>query len=146
MWSRRQAMTFLHAEDSVFHDTSPALLALKRFVRNTFRQLGIGLVALMVVLNVGAHERSHLLANELASEPAGSSQNAQRLAFTQTLTAASTSRLPIAEHAKEHLSGYSHRFGQGITYHHLTSARLSLAPLLREQQQSIASVNEAGVR
>jgi hypothetical protein len=148
MWSRRQAMTF-HMQNSVSNDTSPALLALKRFVRSTLKQLGIGLAALMVVLNVGAAHSvsaSSVSAN-LASHQGfyqgfhqGSGQNAQQLAPAQALTSASTAHQ--LEQSSEYINEYANerRIGRGTTYHHLTSARLSIPA---ESRKSVVSVAEA---
>jgi hypothetical protein len=135
------AMTFPQkdsASDNTLPSTSTALLALKRFVRGTFRQVGMGLVSLMVILNLGMHapERSPAPATEVL---------ATEILATEILANELTPPHPAiqlihstAAHATHH--SVKRRIGRGITYHHLTSARLSIST---PPPQSIISVAKA---
>jgi hypothetical protein len=122
-------------------NTSTALLALKRFVRGTLRQVGMGLVSLMVILNLGTHAPNpsqlppiEIFATELTpAHPPIHSQDAQLLDLDPTIFAAHAMHHPIEPRIER-------RIGRGITYHHLTSARLSISTA---PQQAIVSVAKA---
>ncbi len=143
------AMTYPNSE-SDSETTSMALLALKRFVRSTLRQVGIGLVSLMVILNLGTHgpERSPSSAPELtpAQAPAQvlshsvSLRNTHLLVSTESLTPLAS---PLTEDriADRSEGLMARRMRRGITYHHLTGARLSLPTA---SEQAIVSVAKAG--
>ncbi len=142
-------MTYSNA-DSALESSSTALLALKRFVKSTLKQVGIGLVSLMTVLNLSMHapERSpsNLSSNiaELTAEPTHSTsqpafgQSAYALVPSDSL-AALASQAPIVSLPLERR--IERRMGRGITYHHVTGARLSITTA---PEQAIVSVAKAG--
>jgi hypothetical protein len=141
------------ASDNTLPSTSPALLALKRFVRGTFRQVGMGLVSLMVILNLGMHAPERSLATEiLATEILATEITPPHLATTQPIHSTQDSITGSSQDAQlverdlstsaAHTTHHSvkRRIGRGITYHHLTSARLSIST---PPPQSIISVAKA---
>lgn len=114
---------------------SPALLALKRFVRGVLKQLGMGVVSLMVILSISAHSSAGVLSN-------GGEFQAESLASASKLHIQSQRTLPAAaQHSSEPDAKASESraasesfpgFRSRMLRHQLTSARLSV-PESREQ-------------
>lgn len=127
---------------------SPALLTLKRFVRGTLRQLGIGVVSLMVILSISGHSAAGMLpeGDDFKAESLSLSASTLHLQPREPLSSAASS-------AAQHLSrSDTETFEPGalsdpfpglrarMLHHRLTSARLSV-PELREPE--IASLSAA---
>lgn len=132
---------------------SPALLALKRFIRGTLRQAGIGAISLVIVLNLGTHSpalsagvasESSSLASTYSATREDLSQPVQHLAQNNTSSNASLQKFshrPSSQADSAVSSCPSHSIIARMTHHHLTSARLSL-PTTSER----LSVSVAGAR
>ncbi|MGB7087776.1 MAG: hypothetical protein WBD47_19620 [Phormidesmis sp.] len=129
---------------SAFNTEAPSLslLALKRFVNGTLRQIGIGVVSLILVLNISTY----------LSQPAPQSEFSPQLSSEQASQTADT--LPADEsplqtpHSKaSHLQpshsqvfpfSDSHVVSASLTHHHLTGARLSIPPQKERPMVSLA--------
>ena len=132
--------------DPISGHFSPALLALKRFIRGTLRQVGIGVISLAIALNLGTHAPgwSAGIASEFSlfssTDPATQenlSQPVQHLTRNDTSDGASDgasddtslekfSRRPFFQAHSAILSRSRHTVSARMTHHHLTSARLSI--------------------
>ena len=133
---------------------SPALLALKRFMRGTLRQAAIGAISLVIVLNLGTHAPS--LSAGMASE---SSPFFQTYSATQENLSQSVQHWTqgdTSDDASDYIS--SQKFNQRpssqahpaisshprhsviarMTHHHLTSARLSIPTASERSGVSVA--------
>ncbi|MGB3296009.1 MAG: hypothetical protein WBB01_23750 [Phormidesmis sp.] len=123
---------------------SPALLALKRFVRGTLRQVGIGVISLMVILSMSTHpvtsvphsresppESSLPTVSVLHSQPQyRASQSVQHFAESETAAPSSSAA------ALEPFPGLRARMVRPS----LTTARLSVP---ESTEQAITSLAEA---
>lgn len=121
---------------------SPALLALKRFVRGALRQLGIGAVSLMVILSISAHSS----ASGLSSGGEFKAENLSSLASTLHLQT-QRSLSPAGQHSSEPDTETSESFPgfrSRMLRHRLTSARLSV-PESREQAIPLEDYAIAGL-
>ncbi|MEL6939878.1 MAG: hypothetical protein AAFO84_11870 [Cyanobacteria bacterium J06598_1] len=109
--------------------TSTALLALKRLVRGSFRQLGIALTALLLVLNLAGAELS--LSVPASDVPAVSvSKKHPEVSLAKEpgrFKSAEVSGQSITQEvAPKSPQRPTRLLGPSLTHHHLTSARLSL--------------------
>ena len=105
---------------------STALLGLKRFIRGTLRQLGIGLTALMIVLNLGVHTP------ELTVQPHSDH------AAARTENSAQDDQLERDQGPSARKRTHTLLVGARMTHHHLTSARLSIP---NTPEQTIVNVS-----
>lgn len=129
---------------------SPALLALKRFIRGTLRQAGIGVISLAIVLSLGAHAPALSAGMAAESPPFSSTYSAtqenlshpvqhlaQGDASDDVLLEKFTYRLSSQAHSA--ISSHpSHSVTARMTHHHLTSARLSLPTTSERLSVSVA--------
>ncbi|KPQ35362.1 MAG: hypothetical protein HLUCCA11_10395 [Phormidesmis priestleyi Ana] len=128
--------TDLLLSEACAHRVSPALLALKRFARGIFKQASIGVVALLVILNLGVHPHeigphtsaytaTELTASDLITTPA---PRPTPRPTSPTVEAAATARQHTRQHTRQHAGEIptDHILSASLTDHHLTSARLSI--------------------
>lgn len=111
-----------------------ALLAVKRFMRGPLRQLGIGLVSLMLILGMSVNSQPDILANTALTDPAQPQ--------TSVLTRSALNPLPAKREAGHsafegtfeplpadsvtQVTRPSHMLRANMTHHHLTGARMSI--------------------
>ncbi len=107
---------------------SPALLALKRFARGTLQQLGIGLTALLIVLNLGT---STPAPSTVQPAPQASAQNLNTAKNDPSHSLKSTSDLDRTQPAQVTVSP-ALMLEASMTQHHLTRARL-IIPITTER-------------
>lgn len=129
---------------------SPALLALKRFIKGTLRQVGIGVISLVVVLNLGTHAPGwsigmasglSLSSSTDSATRENLSQPAQHLAQDKASDEASLkkfNRRPSFQAHSDISSHPRHTVSARMTHHHLTSARLSIPTASKRSGFSIA--------
>ncbi|MEO1396496.1 MAG: hypothetical protein AAFV90_26715 [Cyanobacteria bacterium J06634_5] len=111
-----------------------ALLAVKRFMRGTLRQLGIGLVSLMLILGMSVDSPPGILANTALTNSAQPRASVLARATSNPLPANREAGHPSFDGASEPLSADSvtqvtrpsHMLRANMTHHHLTSARMSI--------------------
>ena len=133
---------------------SPALLALKRFIKGTLRQAAIGAMSLMIVLNLSTHAPG--LAAGIASESSSFasiysatqenlSQPVQRWAqgdasdnVSDDASLEQSNRRPSAQTHSAISSRPRHSVIARMTHHHLTSARLSIPTASERAGVSVA--------
>lgn len=144
-------MTFPNSTFNTGH-FSPALLSLKRFIRGTFRQAGIGVISLAIALNLGTHAPA--LSAGMASEvsPFSSTYSATRENLShpvQHLAQGDDSDNASLEKFNHRLSPQAHSDISSrprhsviarMTHHRLTSARLSIPTVSGGSSLSVAGV------
>lgn len=115
---------------------SPALLALKRFAKSTLRQVGIGLMSLMIVLNLGVHAPG-----AVSSQAAPHGHTHSHTGHPQTVQTTEARRGPATHRQSTHKKVHPPALllGASMTHHHLTSARLSIPTT---PEQTIASASD----
>lgn len=119
---------------------SPALLALKRFAKSTLRQVGIGLTALMIVLNLGVHAPGAASPQAAPHSPTHSPTHSYT-GHPQTVQTTEARRGPATHRQSTHKKVHPPALllGASMTHHHLTSARLSIPTT---PEQTIASASD----
>ncbi len=131
---------------------SPALLALKRFVRGVLKQFGIGLVSLMVILSISAHSSASVLpdGDDFKAERLSSSASTVHVQLQRTLSSAaqhSSEPMTATSEPSTAKSELSPSLRASMLRHPMTGARLSI-PESGEQAiplegDAIANLSEA---
>lgn len=118
--------------------SSRSLLALKRFLRGSFRHIGVACLALVLVLNVTMQTPSAAAESGIEGEPSIALQSAPEISVSPT------SILPTGERSESLTSVRSATLAPvllqpHLTHHRLTSARLSVPHASEQQIASLAS-------
>lgn len=120
---------------------STALLALKRFVRGPLRQMGIGVVSLMLILGMSVQVPTEESAKGVTEHTMSNTALANTTLAVQS-TQQTTAVRPISNgtaHTTSHqLSKPSQLLSAHMTHHRLTSARFSIPA--RGKRTEIASL------
>lgn len=109
--------------------STPALLALKRFARGRLRQASLGLLSLFLAINFSVHllavEEPPMAEEVIPSVPAPS------ITALETISeaVAPEARLSSAEAVRPHRLLHAK-----MTHHHLTSARMTMPPVIPSAQ------------
>ena len=126
---------------------SPALLALKRFVRGTLKQTGIAVMSLVIFLSIHvpgssadmaadsaffSQSHSATQANSNRQMPSGSSDASPEIVNHRSPSQAHLATAPNYRHT------VTHSISARMTHHHLTRARLSVSSASDQATVSVA--------
>ncbi|MEL6813608.1 MAG: hypothetical protein AAFP03_02195 [Cyanobacteria bacterium J06598_3] len=109
---------------------STALLALNRFVRGPLRQMGIGIVSLMLVLGVSVQMPTE---GGMAGLDGGASPALSAMESLPKAPAVRLAQRDTADAMSHELSKPSHLLSAHMTHHRLTGARFSIPASDRHQ-------------
>jgi len=122
-------------------DSVPALLALQRFARRVFRQAGLSVLSLVLVIGLATHSAvTHDVPREMPADVSRTVVQVQPA--STTLTTASQNKMLHDEHTPQ-IRRPVRMLRSSVLYHHLTGARLSTVAIERSKTIEIAEATEA---
>lgn len=126
---------------SLEDDSSTALLALRRFIRGTLRQVGLGLMSLVLILNLSAPATAEGTAADWVQRAVHRVSTSEQSSGSKgSVLRGSVPERLLKESSSAAVEKPFHLLKPRMTHHRLTRARLFIPPAT---EQIVASLAEA---